>query len=221
MTQYPPWQSGQPNGQSSQSANQSRSRPEQVRQDQLAGPAWATNPFHTGAPGSPPPSIEDFAAPRPNRARWLWVTLATVVVLVTVGGLASGVIPLDRKPTPTPTATTAVSYGPGMPFLTSGGRSQGRWEIVESTWTSTQLILKVKVTADRNSVAFKFRAFEHETLRVVKPDLNTPNPSLVSGSLLEGQSRTGYVVYTLTRGDTTIVMVDDTDTQISALLVQG
>lgn len=168
-----------------------------------------------------PVSIDQFAPP-PNRTPLL-ITLAALITLVLVigGGIYVRSLP-SGEPSPGASATpTATAAGPGHPFTTPDGRQNGRWEILDSTWTDEGLQLQLRIFSDRGSIAFSFMAFSNASADIVTPTSSPRSPDIQTGTSAPSRPTTGYVFFPMPKGDATIILANGSGRQMSALAVKG
>lgn len=169
----------------------------------------------------PPPSVSiNQFAPPPNRTPLLITVVALVILgLVLAGGMYVNSLP-KNQPSASPSPSATEPTGPGHPFTTTDGRT-GRWEILDSTWTSEGLQLQVAVYSDEGSISFSFLAFSNGPAEVVRPTSSPKSPDLRIGTATPGAGATGYVFFPMDRGDATIILANGVGRQMSALPVKG
>ena len=172
--------------------------------------------------GRRPVDINAYAPPKRSGAA-LWFVLAAVVL----AGIVLAVIFMrpaapDPAASPKPSVTSAEPSGPGMPFtMPDSQRSSGRWEILSQEWTGGGLLLEVQVHADVGTVSYAFVAFLNSTSGVYEPTEPPLGPPLDRGTLVAGQSESGYVFLPMPRGDTTVILTTRAGQQMSALPITG
>lgn len=179
---------------------------------------WQQDPYQRR-----PVDIDAYAPPKRSGGGW-WFAL---IGLVAVGAVLAALFlrpPAQRTDPPSPTATTpaAEAAGPGMPFTMPGStQSHGRWEMIEHTWTSDGVIVRVRVTADSGRVSYGFVAFSNTGTDVYEPGSGAPEPEIGSGTLTAGQSIEGHLFLQLPQGDATLILTTAQGRQMSALPIPG
>lgn len=178
-----------------------------------------TDPFGRAAPQAV--HIEDFAPPKSKAP--LIVTLAVGVALALVilaSTLRPGLLASVPTVTPTPSASTTVSES-GLPFTSPDERFNGRWEIMDHRWTDHGLMVQVRIKVDRGPLGYTFMAFENQGTDVIDPSPGADSPVLSGRRIPSGGEETGWVYFSMARGDATIILANEAGRQMSALVVQG
>lgn len=179
---------------------------------------WQQDPYQRR-----PVDIDAYAPPKRSGGGW-WFAL---IGLVAVGAVLAALFlrpPAQRTDPPSPTATTPATEaaGPGMPFTMPGStQSHGRWEMIEHSWTSDGVIVRVRVTADSGRVSYGFMAFSNAGTDVYEPGSGAPEPEIGSGTLTAGQSIEGHLFLQLPQGDATLILTTAQGRQMSALPIPG
>ena len=180
---------------------------------------WQQDPYQRR-----PVDIDAYAPPKRSGGGW-WFAL---IGLVAVGAVLAALFlrpPAQRTDPPSPTASTPAgeaAAGPGMPFTMPGStQSHGRWEMIEHTWTSDGVIVRVRVTADSGRVSYGFVAFSNTGTDVYEPGSGAPEPEIGSGTLTAGQSIEGHLFLQLPQGDATLILTTAQGRQMSALPIPG
>ncbi|MFT3970001.1 MAG: hypothetical protein QM695_06915 [Micropruina sp.] len=173
-----------------------------------------------GAQPPAPVSINQFAPP-PNRTPLL-ITIVALIVLVVVieGGIYVRSLS-SAEPSASAGPTTTAPAGPGQPFTTPDGRQDGRWEILESTWTDEGLQLRLRIHSDDGSISFGFMAFSNASTDLIRPTSSPRSPDIRMGTATVQQPVTGYVFFPMSKGDATIILANGSGRQMSALTVKG
>lgn len=179
---------------------------------------WQQNPYQRR-----PVDINAYAPPkRPGGAGWFIglgvAVLAIVLAVVFLRPSAPSPVPV---PSPSQSSATSAS-GPGMPFTAPGvSGNEGRWEVLEQRWNGDELILRVKVSADKGTISYGFVAFSNAGTSVYKPVPGGPQPELSTGRLSAGGSAEGYVMIDMPKGPATLILTTQAGNQISALPING
>lgn len=185
---------------------------------------YVTNPTHPEMAGSDQSgAINQYRPPRNPMP-----LVVTLLSLVLVGALVMlGRTVADRQseltPTPTPSVTTpSPSHsGKGIPVQPANGRAEAYWEITTSQWTSRGLELTMSITGTRGTLDFRFFALDTKSTTQFHPRPASHGNYLGRGSVQEGQTVTGTLVFEKSRGDTMVVIADGTGRQITALQVDA
>jgi hypothetical protein len=111
-----------------------------------------------------------------------------------------------------PTATL-----PGLAFETDS--ATGSWEITNTQWSSDHVVLTVRITVATGSFRYSFYAYNNASMKLAYPD-SSSNNTLSTGTVGAGQSVSGTLSFTITRGDGTLVMLDSLENQVSGLAIK-
>ncbi len=120
----------------------------------------------------------------------------------------------QNAPAATPSATATL---PGLAF--DSGSATGSWEITNTQWSSNQVVLTVRVMVATGTFHYSFYAYNNTSMRLAYPD-TTSSSALRGGTLSAGQSASGTLSFQITRGDGTLVMIDDMENQVSGLPIK-
>ena len=169
-------------------------------------------------------SIDQFTTPR-SKAPWIIIGVAAVL-LAGMLWMGSNVDRLTATPdsasSQTRTTTAPSMSANGVEFHSTWDDADGIFEILDSTWTSRGLELDVRIrVASGSSFTFGFFALDNTTTDEYSP-LDIPGTGYLSaGTVRGGESVRGKVVFPKDRGDTTVILSDSTDRQVTALSVRG
>lgn len=180
---------------------------------------WQQDPYRRR-----PVDIDAYAPPKHRGGAWWMLVLGAVLLGVVAAALfLRPPAPGPGTATPPPTASQpSESLGPGMPFTMPGStQSHGRWEVLEHTWRSDGVVVRVRVTADSGRVTYGFVAFSNQGTDVYEPESGAPSPEIGSGRLEVGQSVEGNIFIPMPRGDATLILTTEGGRQMSALPVSG
>lgn len=178
-----------------------------------------TDPFGRADPQAV--HIEDFAPPKSKAP--LIVSLAVGVALalfLLASALGPGLLANVPRATQTPPSTAAASES-GLPFTSPDERFNGRWEILDHRWTEHGLMVQVRIKVDRGPLGYTFMAFENQGTEVIDPSPGADSPVLSGRRIPSGGEETGWVYFSMDRGDATIILANEAGRQMSALVVQG
>jgi hypothetical protein len=172
-------------------------------------------------PPARPANINDYAPPKLGLG---WVVLIAVVTAVVIGTLffltsPAKVVQPAATATPSPTPTPTPTWG--MPFVTADEFCTGQWDIVSSSWIDDGLEIQVRVVSDNCPLVLTFSAYDKETAWSHEP---IPGPGLYEMGALRmaaGDDRTGTLFFRMERVDVTVMMTDDSFTQLSAIDVDA
>lgn len=172
-------------------------------------------------------SITDYQLPK-SRSRW-WLAGVAVVV---VAGLGAAAIWTSGRPQPTaegsPTPSpsqrvlpSSVPSGNAVAFASETDGSEGFWEIQKSEWTDRGLELMIKVTVTKGTFGYSFFCLDNATTDDYDP-ANIPDSNVLRpGTLNEGESAQGLVVFRKDKGDTMVYLANRFGRQVSALAIDG
>lgn len=172
-------------------------------------------------------SIEDYTLPK-SRSRF-WLAGAAVVV---VGALAAAAIWTSGSPqpgavdSPTPTSSqralpSSAPSGNAVAFASQTDGAEGYWQIQKSQWTDRGLELIIKVTVTRGSFGYSFFCLDNATTDDYDPADIADSNVLRPGTLDEGESAQGLVVFDKEQGDTMVYLANRFGRQVSALAIAG
>lgn len=169
-----------------------------------------------------PADIQQFA-PRRNTGALLWMLVVGLAGIgIILGGLYARFVAPSPNPMATPTPTTSVQSGPGLPFqMPNDPSSNGRWEILSEVRENNGVSLQIRVYADSGQVSYAFASFPNNGEGVVMPDVGTRTPEIDRGYLSAGETVTGWVFLPLPPGEATILLTTSAGQQISALGIKG
>lgn len=187
--------------------------------------AWAGDDARRPIGQAPLPSVDinQFTEPK-SKAPWI----VGVIVGLIAGALVFAAVKVSNDPqpvntpTPTPTASAPATEPTGVPSGNSVGFSseregaEGYWIIDKQEWTSTGLELTITIHVTKGTMRFTFFALDDKTATDYDPLPGSGN-DITSGSVGEGQSVTGTIVFEKNRAATTIYLADGTGRQVSAL----
>ena len=164
--------------------------------------AGATSPSPAGdrtSSGSPRPTASD-AAP---------------------GSQPSGSAPATPATSPSPVAPApSETNRTSIPFTSTEDNSAGTFEILESSWTSRGLLLRVRVSLAQGQQRLGFFALDNETAR--QYDSSYTDQTYLGGRpIVAGQTLEGTVLFEKEPGDTTVFLTGSRGRQVAALLVKG
>ena len=172
-------------------------------------------------------SIEDYKLPK-SKSRF-WLAGAAVAV---IGALAAAAIWTSGRPQPvatdSPTPTTSqrtlpssLPSGNAVAFTSQTDDAEGYWEIQKSQWTDRGLELMIKVTVTRGNFGYSFFCLDNATTDDYDP-ANIPDSNVLRpGTLGEGESAQGLVVFEKAQGDTMVYLANRFGRQVSALAIAG
>lgn len=178
-----------------------------------AGPQMGQDP---NSPVTNALSIGQFAPRRSVLPALLLLVGVAAAVLIWMGTTRPAPVP---APSPTPTATSTT--GSGLPFVSPDERRSGRWEVVEHRWTSDGLEVSIRISVDRGPVTYSFLAFENSTLEATDPEPVNNRPAFSGRPIATGEQETGWVLFRIKRGPTTVILASEAGNQMSALSVPG
>ncbi len=179
---------------------------------------WQQDPYQRR-----PVDINAYAPPkRPGGAGW-FIGLGIALVVIVLAVLFIRPQPPAPAPTPEPAPTQpTAAAGSGMPFAVPGvSGNEGRWEVLEQRWNGDELIVRVRVTADKGTVSYGFVAFSNNGSEVYDPTPGGPTPELDTGRLNAGKSAEGYVRIEMPQGPATLILTTQAGRQMSALPISG
>lgn len=200
-------------------------------------PAWGpptTQPVSQRDPyapiGAQPPasvSIDQFVTPR-TRAPWIiaGVVLVLLIGLFWMGSnvdrfMASADSGVATRPVTPSAIPTSVASGNGVEFHSTRDDADGIFEIVDYRWTTRGLELDVLIEVSSGTFSYNFFALDNTTTEEFIP-LTSAGPGYLSpGTVGAGNSVEGTVIFPKERGDTTVILADETSRQVTALSVQG
>jgi hypothetical protein len=181
----------------------------------------------TPAPAAPPPgslplgaakpaslSIDTYMPPK-RRVGSLIAFLVGFAVLI------GGFMAVDyftrtaqNAPTSSPSPTATL---PGLAFETDS--ATGSWEITNTQWSPSYVVLTVRITVATGSFRYSFYAYNNTSMKLAYPDSSSSN-TLRTGTLGAGQTVSGTLSFQITRGDGTLVMLDALENQVSGLAIK-
>ena len=161
-------------------------------------------------------SIDEF---RPRRSAGPIIAAVVIVVSLLVGvlGYIGTRNPLAPAETASPSPTDS-SPRSGLPFESTYQKATGTWEITNSEWQDDQVRLTVRVSVETGGFTYMFYAYSNNGSRMLLPESSS---NLRSSRLLSGQTAQGELVFSLPRGDATLVLADSDRHQLSGLPIKG
>ncbi len=189
-------------------------------------PSVQRGPAPRPEPGTPlggsslaPVSIGEFAPPRSRLPLVVTLVAALVAGLIWIG---TSMRPPQAPPAPSPSASPSSSTSaPGLPFVTPDQRYAGRWEILSHQWTATGLEVEVRIAVDRGPVSYSFLAFGNNDVQATEAEPGSQQPQFSWSPIPSGGEETGWLLFRLERGATTIILAEAGGSQIAALPVTG
>jgi len=168
-------------------------------------------------PGSD--SIDNYKPKK--RIGWV-IVVAVVLVAGIVGGIVLNNLP---RPTASPTASQSPAVSYPTPSRTGGQAFEdatvsGYWKITNTVWGASGVQLTVEITVDTGLLHYAFYAYANDGSTQVDP-VETAPTALVPGFAAPGDTIVGTLTFELTRQPMTLVMVSGSQTQLSALAVEG
>ncbi|SER87866.1 hypothetical protein SAMN05443377_11563 [Propionibacterium cyclohexanicum] len=167
---------------------------------------------------------------RPRRGPILLVALLTVAVVAAIIVVATRRPSIDPSPgavTPTPQVSSpaapqpATSPPPGtasvtntIPVSTSG--FSGTWTIDSTTWDTEGVVVQMTLTADSGSLSYMFFGLDNASTDQVRA-----TGPMSDGRISAGQTQRGEIRMDKQRGDTTLILANSSQRQITALLIPG
>jgi len=188
---------------------------------QSAPPVAGRDPLRPfGAVPAAEVSINDFAPPRP-KAPLVIAIIAAVVALVVALFVITWTRPTTPAPGASPAAQPTASASPswGMPFSSSDNRRSGEWQILSSAWTDQGLRVQVRVLVDHGPIQVVFFAYTNDAVEAIDPLPSQDFPGVDGTTMDNGDDRTGWLVFPMAPSDTTVVLADYWNEQMSALPV--
>lgn len=198
-------------------------------------PYGQQNPYGQPQPGqtpfgTPPPphvDINQYAPPKqPGPMLWIILGVAVLAMVLIAGFLTSGNPLRAPAPTATPTPSTRTTIpthtnADGLPFtMPFNDEGQGRWKIVETTWNTDSVTVRVRIKAEKGSISYGFIAFTNNGEDVIDPSPG-PGPELTTGSLRAGESVEGNVTLDIPRENATLILTTSSGRQMSALPIKA
>lgn len=180
-------------------------------------------------PGTPGPSIEQFAAPKDRRPLWI----VGITTLVAVAALASALFLGRPAATTVPSPSAGPASGPsstrtpnpngqGVPFSSPREHVSGYWEITEQEWDSTGVRLHLSISVDEGELRPNFYVFNNTTNAQYRVDLSaSPAPAFPATPLSAPATYTGNIYVTAPHVEGTLVMFNKRRTDaVSALPIR-
>lgn len=198
--------------------------PEWTRSAVADRPVDQAPPAGGAAQDAPPVTIQRYR-PRigPLPMALIAVVLTALVGLAVIGprlGTNSTSAPSSSAPSVLPSQPlhSAPAGTQGIEVVSERDAASGYWLILSELWTSSGLRLEMQVYADQGTLDFTFFALDNQSAQIVEPESAS---TLASGTVAQGRSVEGTVIFTKTRGDTTVIITDSTGRQVTALVVKG
>lgn len=156
--------------------------------------------------------------------------ISVIVIAVVLAVVATGAFVAWRSdhPTaaPTPSASTSVpipsSSGNSIQFVSDTG--SGTLKILDTRWTSQSLMVKIKLSCSRGQVqhgTFNFKAFDVNGTLYNSNTNGVPDPPMSEGTLYQDESVTGWLAFTVTRQDMTLLLISEYGEAITAFAIKG
>ena len=179
-----------------------------------------------GAQPPPQASIEDYRPPRNQRPLVLTIlAIAVVAALVLVGTLLA-LRPSKAKPGATATPSSSVTDNPSADATTNGvtfentyDDAKGYWQILDVQWQGDMAVITMTLRVDSGRQPLGFFVLNNETDRDYNPTASSSPDDMSSGTVEQGQTRTGKVTFTMPHGKSTIYLTDSSGRQVTALTV--
>lgn len=134
---------------------------------------------------------------------------------------------------PSATASSAKPTAPRTtPVLPTGGdfatsirfesdRVAGVFDINDSFWESSTLVVDVTVSVERGSLDYQFLAMDMASGDVTMPDVPSEPSDLRGGIITAGGEDTGTIRFTKNHGDTQILLGEAGGRNLTMLAVKG
>jgi hypothetical protein len=175
-------------------------------------------------PPTPPSrsaNINDYAPPKLGVG---WIILIIVVAAALIAGLFFLTTPQRTvQPTASPTPTPSVTETPpwGLPFVGTNESCTGQWDVLSSKWTVEGLEVQLRVVSDNCPLILFFSAVDKEDAMSHDPMISPGFMEMGGLQLQPGDDRTGTLVFRMERSEVSLMMSDDSYTQLSAIDVEG
>ena len=176
----------------------------------------ATSPLLETQP--PADSIENY---KPKKhLGWVIAGVVVIIVAIVVGFIlnaAPAPVEPEQSTSPRPTSYSTDSRKGGIAFADS--TTSGYWKITNTTWEGSTVHLNIEITVDSGTLYFDFYAYASNDLTTLDP---TPEIGDLRGGFAgPGNTITGTLTFDVPRQPLTLIMISRSQTQLSALPVDG
>ncbi|MDR1768619.1 MAG: hypothetical protein LBR32_09390 [Propionibacteriaceae bacterium] len=162
--------------------------------------------------------VDDYAAPK-TKLLPLAIVAAVLAVALSAAFFLSRAPGAAATPSASPSSAQPTATPWGLAFSTPDEQYSGQWAILDHQWTDNGLSVLVKVEVDQGPLQLRFMAFNDATADAADSYPSTDWPG-DGGTIVEsGETRQGWVQFPLQHGDSTVLLADYYQDQLSALSV--
>lgn len=190
-------------------------------------------------PGRPaPPDPNRFRPPRSRKPLVITAAVLAVLIGVLMTGWVRANRPVETAPQPSPSATPPQrpSEAPtddagSIPFVSSEGA--GVLRLVAHDWTDRgrrppasgqYLVLEVELESTEGEISFApeyFQLFDQDARLVHATPDGAPAPVMTTGTLMPGETVTGFVAFDVNRAEVTLLLTNAYSDSVTALRIPG
>jgi len=149
------------------------------------------------------------------------IVLALAVTLVWAGNRVQQANNSPTTPSETTPETPSFTPSPnwqGIEFTATSYGASGYWQAGPPDWQDDIVTVPITLSVDKNTLRFSFFALDNNLSNNLYDSIGG---TMETGSVKEGQSQTGTVMFEIPRGDFTLYLATAGGAQITALIISG